>query len=161
MAEVFKLTGLDGTMANLRRLTQAIGDNILKKAVKKAIDPITASMKDFVPIGAEDEHGGLLRDSIGQRITNKQGSVRAIAGPRTKFKVPIGISKKGRNKGKVYYKIATRYAHLVEYGGSKMPAQPFMRPAWAEDGGEVALNTFLYELKKGVDEEVAKLPKVT
>lgn len=49
-----------------------------------------------------------------------------------------------------------RVAVFIEYGTVKMPAEPFMRPAW--DGGQgEALSAITNELKRGVDEATRSL----
>jgi HK97 gp10 family phage protein len=158
MREDMELVGADRVIANFELLSKAVQNRINRKAVTKAIRPITASAKANVKIGNREEPG-LLQKSIGEVIRTKKGMITAVTGPRRKFKVPIGISKRGKNKGKVRYKIATRYAHLQEFGSDTQAARPFMRPAWDANGGQTALNTYASEFAAGVNQEVQKLPK--
>ncbi len=49
----------------------------------------------------------------------------------------------------------TPHWHLLEFGTSKMPAQPFMRPALAESIGAVS-NEFVSQYKKAIDRAIKR-----
>jgi HK97 gp10 family phage protein len=51
-----------------------------------------------------------------------------------------------------------RVANFVEYGTVKMPAEPFMRPAF-DTGKSEALTAMTDELRRGIDDATKGLPK--
>lgn len=158
MKEDLELVGAEKVISNFELLSKAVQNKINRKAVVKALRPITDAAIANAPVGSREEPG-ILRDSIGEVVRAKKGITIGVTGPRRKFKVPIGISKRGKNRGKVQYKIATRYAHIEEYGSETQAAHPFMRPAWDTAGGKTALDTYAAEFAVGVEQEVQKMSK--
>lgn len=94
----------------------------LRKAVKDAAKPVLKTAKAYAPIGADIQNGkppGTLKKDltiIAERSKNK-----------AKYTVRVG--QKRRGKAKAVNANGTPYGGMVEYGTSKTPAQPFMRPA--------------------------------
>ena len=96
---------------------QRITEQIEKRAMDrlaKAAEGIAARAKGRVPVDT-----GKLRDSI--RVTRLPGD------PKLNVRVYSG----GRWKG------APFYAHMIEYGTSKMAAKPFLRPSLNESKGNI------------------------
>ncbi len=182
----YNLTGVDNINNNIILLTQKIRDKLLKRAMKKTLDPIQSAAVARVSVDT-----GTMRGAIQQKITTKGSkgeTVLGIVGIRRGIKVPIRVVSRGAHKGKLLMLVPSRYAHLIERGHKivvsaiwerdpkskfgrlkKMPlhrageivgfvrGKPFMRPAWDIYGKEVALKTFLVELDRGVSEEASKL----
>lgn len=183
----YELTGVDHIENNLDMLLRNVRDKQLKRAMKKTIDPIQAAAKARVDRDT-GTLADAIQQKISS-AGGKGEFVMGIVGIRRGIKFPIRVVTRGKHKGKVYVLIPTRYAHLLEFGhklvvhaiwerdptskhgrlrrihksdglivGSASP-RPFMRPAWDQHGGTVALQVFLTELDKGLQEEVSKLPK--
>ena len=147
---------LDVLSRNITQLTQKIANKLNAQAVREAAKPIRDLMRDIAP-RQETPWGGTLQSSIDMTVRTKKGVTTAYVGPRTKIRKPIKLSTKGKSKGQVQIAIPTRYAHLQEFGSSRQPARPFVRPAWDEYGGEVALNTYADVLIGGVQDEVNRM----
>jgi HK97 gp10 family phage protein len=158
------LTGSKAVYANLDNFTVVLRDKLLKRAMGRVTRPIEQAAKAACPVDL-----GTLRDSISTKTTSKKGkgtNLHAIIGPKRRVRVPIGIVRRGPNKGKIKMAIPTRYAHLVEFGhtivrngsiiGHAAPI-PFMRKAWDTAGGEIALNLFETELEAAIASEVIKV----
>ncbi len=184
----YNLVGVDRINNNIDLLTQAIRDKLLKRSMKKTLDPIQQAAIARVSVDT-----GTMRGAIQQKITSrgtKGETVFGVVGIRRGIKVPIRIVSRGAHKGKLLMLVPSRYAHLIERGHKivvsaiwekdpkskfgrlrKIPlhrageivgfvrGKPFMRPAWDVYGKETALKTFLVELDRGVVEEVGKLNK--
>jgi len=156
------IQGIDVLVENFDSLSIGVRDRVLKKAINAAAKPIMATAKQYCPTDL-----GTLKDSISLKVSakgTKGNAVTAVIGPKRGIKVPIRVAKRGAHKGQTLMAVPTRYAHFVEFGhldksGDRVPPEPFMRPAWDEDGGEVALNRFADAATLGVVDEVAKLPK--
>lgn len=98
------------------------------EAVVTAMTPVVSRAKRYARRSMDT---GNLHDSIGIKSTPrlKKGRLYAIVGPRRKFR-------KADPSGKGF-RVATKIAHLVEFGTSKSAAKPFMRPAWAVEKNKV------------------------
>ncbi len=111
---------------DLKAALEAVGNKVKKQtayqAVVEAMTPVVIAARRYARRSVET---GNLHESIGLKATPKlrKGRMYAIVGPRRKFKKPDPSGKGER--------IATSYAHLVEFGTSTAPAKPFLRPAWA------------------------------
>jgi hypothetical protein len=162
-SQCLELTGAEQVWRNLDDLTAVIRDKILKRAMKLASDPILKRMKDLVPRDFD-----VLHDAIEVKITSAGGKgdrIRCYVGIRRGVKIPTKTFKRGKRKGRVLIAIPTKYAHLVEFGFTKKLAdgseirvrpKPFVRPAWDEFGGEVALYTFAEVCEAMVSAEVIR-----
>lgn len=176
-------SGMNRIDTNLDRLSIALRDKAMKKAMKATITPIHGEARMHC---ATDT--GTLRDAIQMKISSKGSkgeTVFGIVGIRRGIKVPVRVVMKGRHKGAVYVLIPTKYAHLIERGhrlvthaiwerdpkskhgrlrlikGSGagtvigfVKARPFMRPAWDRYGGLKAVETFVINLDKALQEEI-------
>lgn len=158
------ITGQEQVWANLDQLNAAVRDKLLKRAMKAALTPIVEIAADLC-----DKGTGILADSIGMKISSAgtQGNlIVGIAGPRTGIRIPVSIHKGGLGLPP-FIAIPTRYAHLVEFGHDivthdgrivgHVGPHAFMRPAWDEAGGEVALYTFSDVMQDGIATEVAAM----
>lgn len=154
------LHGLEEIEANFQLLSKRVAGKVNRDALKAAVKPVEAAMIAKCPVGKGPE-AGLLKRSIGTVVRTKKGIQTAVTGPRRGFKVPAYVSTRGKNKGKVTYKIATRYGHLVEFGTSHSKAQPFVRPAWDAEGGSKSLERYVKKLDEGVKDAVARMKKRT
>lgn len=105
---------------------------------------------------------GLLRKSIGltvRRVRRKMQYVNrytARVGARGGFRVPKGFVTRGKNKGKAKFQDPRNYAHLVEYGTSKFPARPFIRPA-VEANDDAIMAGLQKGYEKGMERVVKKI----
>lgn len=98
--------------------------------------------------------GGLLRKSLGYKVKyyTRTGSAVAICGPRSRFRVQIGVVSRGPRKGQPVFANPQKYAHLVELGTRHSGARPFLKPA-GRTGLEVTLATLRSEIAAAMREE--------
>lgn len=110
----FQLHGLKGLDKALKQLPKSTGKSALRTALKNAAEPIAEAARSNAPRGPT----GNLVESIEVKTTLKktQKAGRLKAGDVEVF------------VGATWPKGA--HAHLIEFGTYKMPAQPFLRPAW-------------------------------
>lgn len=87
---------------------------------------IRTSAKSFA---TRSKDSGALGKSIALTINGKTGSKTARVGPLKNFKVTVTRTNKKTGKKYTVEAAPQKYSHLVEYGTSRTPAQPFMRPA--------------------------------
>lgn len=125
-------------LKELNNLLNKLPDKIAKKPLQNALraggNVVVKAAKAKAPVDT-----GLLRDSIAvKQAKQKTGAVHYQVG--------------------VYQKIGKKrpfYAHMIEFGTSKMSPKPFMRPAWEETKAEV-LRTFSVRLAKSITTEALK-----
>ena len=156
-----KLTGLEGVLDTLKSLPPELvskrGGPVLA-ALKKGAKVIQLQEKAnlraaiaHTTVDAKAESTGLLEKNLivsrGKAPTNGNGE-RVLV--RIKRKTYPGRS------GKPVTTLKT--AHLLEYGSSTQPAEPWIRPAFATKAEE-AIRTVERELLAGIARVVAKLSK--
>ncbi len=107
----FELRGVKELDHALAQLPKAVGRSVLRQALTRAAAPVVAEAEQNAPVGAT----GTLQASITAKttLTRSQKAQRVKAGAVEVF------------VGSVDPK-----SHLLEFGTSKMTAQPFLRPAW-------------------------------
>lgn len=128
------LTGERQLSRKLMRLQPAVQKKIGKDALVKAARPIIRATKaniggsrlskkrraELKALGFPRDFTGNLRRSIGYRLRRYGKRLIIVLGPRRP---------KGAHGHLVEYGTAPRYTDGGEFRG-KMPALPFMRPAW-------------------------------
>ena len=152
------LTGGDDIIANFNLLTTAVNKKLNLHAVAAAMKPIEEAAIQYCPEG-DDITRGLLKGSIDTKLSQAGPVCKAIMGPKRRVTMASHVRRRGKFKGQLLIKSPTRYARLVEFGAPNhnVKPQPFMRPAWDEEGGETALRRYVTDLKDGLAVEVSKL----
>lgn len=127
MADI-ELTGVDEILNKL----QQIGTNISRlenKALKNAAEPV---LEDAKATNAFNDKSGKLRKGLKiSNVKNKEG---------TKY-ILVGVDKSDNSK--------IFYGKFLEFGTSKMPAKPFLQPAY-EKNKENIKSTIAETLKEGL-----------
>jgi HK97 gp10 family phage protein len=135
--EVQGLKELDAALAQLPRSIQR---STLMRVLKKAGQPIADTARALAP-----ERSGKLKKSIvvSARLKNSVGKSEFSAALRAGL--GVGAARQalraarraapGKSFAEMYVGTAAgtgvvRYAHIVEFGSSKLPPNPFMRPAF-------------------------------
>ncbi|AJA49531.1 phage protein, HK97 gp10 family [Clostridium pasteurianum DSM 525 = ATCC 6013] len=124
MSASFDVDGFESLMSKLQSMGKE-GTKIEDEALQKAAEPILVDAKNSAPVRT-----GKLRDGlkISKAKKSKDGKY-----------VLVGTDKKDKD--------APFWATFIEFGTSKMPAQPFLRPAFEKNKKQV------FEIIK---EEIAK-----
>ncbi len=145
MANRVRIDGLRELEAALANLPKATGKNVLRRVLKKASAGTVADAQANAP----RDTGGLSQSIIiGARLNGRQTSLnRKEAGSRSAVEMFIGPS---YAKGK-----GGRHGHLLEFGTVKMPAQPFMRPAW-DANKDAALRSISDDLGSEIEKAAAR-----
>ncbi|MFY4862412.1 HK97-gp10 family putative phage morphogenesis protein [Aliarcobacter butzleri] len=124
-------------LESLKQFPQNIQNNILVGAVRAGAKPLVDAAKANVPVDTAN-----LKRSIGinRKKTKDKSQVWFTVSPR----------KGGKNDG--------FYGHMVEFGTSKMAAQPFMRPAF-ESQDKQSIEAVKEYMALRIDKEVEKARK--
>lgn len=120
-----KLLGLTKLQRKLDRLPAVAKDHI-RTEMAKAADEIVAMMKSLAPILKEPDPRrtpGALRNSIGWTWGKAPKYSTVVASVKSSLGGDLTITIYAGNS-------AVRYAHFVEFGTYKMPAQPFFYVSW-------------------------------
>lgn len=115
----------------LKGLEPKVAKQIVKKAMRKGMKLIQSAAKDKAPF------------ETGQ--TKKAIKVRAAKLGRKGIGIDVKV-------GEGDYKGETFYASFLEYGTSKMPPKPFMRPAY-DSKKDQAENVTMNEIKEIIEQE--------
>lgn len=152
-----KLSGLDGVLNTLQSLPKEVVSKRggpVKSALRKGALVILREAKlnlahstsNLTEDGAEST--GLLQKSV---IASRGKAPIGVNGERYLIRVKRNTYTR---KGKAVTTLKT--AQILEYGSSKQPAEPWLRPAFQTKARE-AISTVERELVKGIDRIVKKL----
>lgn len=161
-----KLTGLDGVLDTLRALPPELvskrGGPVLA-ALKKGAKPIDAQRRanlQAVTANTNDEGKRYSTGLLAKNLAVTRGKPPfGGKGERVLLRVRRKIypGKSGKSGGgNAVSTLAS--ANLLEYGSSKQPAEPWIRPAF-ESRAREAIETAERELLAGIDRIVNKLAR--
>ena len=154
-----KLTGIDGVLETLKSLPPEVvskrggpvksalrkGALVILKAEKAALQLATANANDE---GKRYSTGLLLKNLIASR------GKPPTSGKGERYLVRVRRKTYPRKGGKAVSTLKT--AQILEYGSSKQPAEPWIRPAFNANARN-AISTIETELVKALDRVVKKL----
>lgn len=161
MARV-KVTGALDIERALLALSRTEARKIGRAAIRKAARQIELAAEANVPVRT-----GTLKKAVQVKVDQGRDKSFLFANIRIKKGPPRPrkTNRKSRIKGKLAearygYQIGTQpevYGAFVEFGapGNGVAPQPFMRPAWDSDGGNVALGRIGKELGDGIEKAAA------
>ncbi len=123
-----KVEGVKELVSALQALGKSVGKAALRRVGRKAMEPMAEAARAMAPVD-----DGYLRDSIS--IANSQiKSVREGGATMT----ASGFRSAAKDGVSIYMGTANRNGVPREFGSSRSPAQPFMRPAFDREGPRVA-----------------------
>lgn len=134
-SQSFKVEGLRELDAALAELGKSLGRGVMRRAAVKALTPMIADARARVE--ASTNGTGALAESLAVSTTlSKRQRKEARRESKSYFEMYAGAS-------------ALPHAHLLEFGTGerahksgksvgKMPPEPFMRPAWDANKGDMA-----------------------
>jgi HK97 gp10 family phage protein len=138
----------------LSKIPSTLQEKVVVGATRAAARVIANEAKDRVPVKT-----GLLKKSIGiakaKRADTPNGVIRFYVVPKSKISIGSKVSVGGKS-GKLKAKVNAYYAHMVEFGTSKMAAHPFLRPAF-ENSGDKSVKAFQEYALKRTEKELKKL----
>lgn len=156
------MKGLESTVAQLNGWPVKMRTRILRSAIGKGARIIARGMKAAYRSNWNVKRGqDLMQKAIGIKISDgyrpdkyggRTGQVTARIGVRRGFKEQRGVRTRGKNKGKPFYHIPSRVAHLKEKGhGGKHPAQAhaFMQPGFEKTKAQ-AKTAIIDTINKGI-----------
>lgn len=132
MAEAVKIKGLRELARKLKQMPVELRGKTLNAALRKGAKEIASEAQRRVPV-----RDGVLQRSIVIRKAR-------VINPNNEASQTVSVRKNAKSGGNPYY------ASFVEFGTSKMPARPFMRPAFESRNGD-ALAVFKTELSKRIE----------
>lgn len=159
-----KMEGLRELDAALAQLPKSTARSVLRRALKKAAQPVADAADRMVPV----KSGGLKASlSVAGRTRNltglkEYGQTLKAGGSREEAVGALRSARRAAGGGGSRAEIDVRYtaphAHLLEFGTVKMPAHPYLRPAW--DGNkQAALESVKTELASEIEKAVARAGK--
>lgn len=144
------VSGLHDLQARLLALPEALAERALRPATAAAARVIRDEAVDSAPVYHGDvQQGhpppGTLRRSIFHMYLPERSSAHRVV-----FGVGVRRKDAGDPTGKGAF-----YWHMVEYGTSKMPAHPFLRPAYEKKVAE-AFEVMKQRLAAEISKEVGR-----
>lgn len=157
MANEFQIQGLDEVLAKMRALGPGLAAKGARTAMRKAANVVRDAAKANAAKLDRPETPLRIADNIAVQFSAKTlkttGDVMMRVGVRGGAK-QYSNTRENRGKGRVGTEYAiggsTFYWRFLEFGTSKMPARPFMRPALQENIGR-ATDVAVVELNKALD----------
>jgi len=148
VADTKNLTGFAELAKALRDLGPRVGRKHLRAATSKGAAVIRKKARELAPVDT-----GEMRKDIQQKREKTSGDNIASYSVYTRSGKKSRMSGKARNVDKDSF-----YWKFQEFGTAKMPAQPFMRPAF-ESEKENAVDVLGAELDKRIQKEAADMAR--
>lgn len=149
MADLMKLSGFKEMGDAMRELGPRVAKNTLRRAVSSGAAVIRNEAKSRAPVAT----GEMQRDIMVKRERDTKGQMSAT------YSVFVRSGRKSRLSGKTRdVQKDSFYWRFVEFGTSKMPARPFIRPAF-EAKKDVAVSTIGEALAAGIQKAAAEVAK--
>lgn len=149
MADGLKLTGFKELADALRELGPRVARNSLRRAVSAGAAEIRNEARARAPV----DTGEMRKDIMVKRERDTKGEMSAKYSVFVRSGKKSRLAGKGRNVQKDSY-----YWKFVEFGTSKMPAKPFLRPAY-EAKKEEAVKIIGENLDEGIQKAARELAK--
>jgi HK97 gp10 family phage protein len=138
MAFTMKVEGFKELEAELEKLSKAAGKGVLRRALKKAAQPMADLAQSLAPVGETRTLSSSV--TVSTRLSKRQASMhrKMFSSDRASVEMFVGAGPYAS-------------AHTQEFGTVHHGPQPFMRPAWDQDK-----NAMLARLKAELWSEVQK-----
>lgn len=140
MAGAVNVEGLKELSAKLKELGETVAARNLKGAAKDAMLPTEQAAKANIPVGSilhKTYKGRTVTPGFAQRSVKR--AVTSARGSKNIVKAMVGVAREA------FYAVA-----FLERGTSKMPARPWLVPAFESTQGQV-LQLFKESLKKRIE----------
>lgn len=147
-----KIDGLKDLKRALERLAPELRKSSQSAVLRAGAKPILKQEKARAPVA-----DGTLKRSLGIKLLGKGIKTSAKIGVRKGFKgksLGFKMSRRGATRGQMTERFAdpTNYGHLVEFGTSHSPANPFVRNSIEAASGEV-----IDAMANGLDKHLTKV----
>ncbi|WP_249554267.1 HK97-gp10 family putative phage morphogenesis protein [Shewanella sp. 8A] len=148
----FSIVGLKEVKAKMNKVNQTVLDTGTRSALRKAAGIVKKAAQQNA-LGVDDpKTGRRIRDNItlqfASRLFQRNGVIMYRVGVVTnRGRIPTPNADEGARGN-------TPHWHLVEFGTERAQAQPFMRPALANNINQV-INSFTFEFDKELDKALS------
>ena len=163
MSVEFNIEGLDEVQEKLKRLgDKRLSKRISRKAARQAMNIVRDAARNAAkaiddPSTPEKIHKEIVVQGGKSRNSNE---IKMRVGVRGGARVPYTSNDDNRRAGRIgkSYQMEGKvfYWRFIEFGTSRMPATPFMRPA-LQNNIQAVTNSFAENFNKEIDKELAKL----
>jgi HK97 gp10 family phage protein len=142
-----EVKGLRELGLQMRALGADMAGKVARQATASGASVVRKAVKDRVPVDTGNLRAAIVMKRERQTRLTEEYVVAVRKGKRR----DVTAAKRGEGKlGKDAY-----YAHMVEFGTVKMPAQPFIRPGFEESAGR-ATEAIAKRLKQRIDKARSK-----
>ncbi len=148
----FSIVGLKEVKAKMNRVSQTVLDTGTRSALRKAAGIVKKAAQQNALAVDDPKTGRRIRDNItlqfASRLFQRDGVIMYRVGVATnRGRIPTPNTDEGARGN-------TPHWHLVEFGTERAQAQPFMRPALANNINQV-INSFTFEFDKELDKALS------
>ncbi len=148
----FSILGLKEVKAKMNKVSQTVLDTGTRAALRKAAGIVKKAAQQNALAVDDPKTGRRIRDNItlqfASRLFQRDGVIMYRVGVATnRGRIPTPNADEGARGN-------TPHWHLVEFGTERAQAQPFMRPALANNINQV-INSFTFEFDKELDKALS------
>lgn len=162
----FKITGLEQALGRMKTLRTDIPAKAVVIAARKAMEPVKAAAIAGAKRFDDPETSRSIAENIVIATKNNYRKGYVVAkvgvqgGARLGTKLAVRDNKKTREKGTAGQEYTVAHWRLLEFGTVNMRAQPFMRPALAENVDKV-VDRFVASLNPAIDKALLNAARAT
>lgn len=138
---------VDANLDNLTNLRKSLQNKIMRPAVTKASRPILKAAKAN---SSQVKRSGALQKSWGIKTKTGRTAVYCVVGPKSAYRIVLGVATKGKSKGRQITARPGSYLHFLEKDGSRIRAKPVLRPAVQSQESQIS-TTIETEVAAGIE----------
>jgi HK97 gp10 family phage protein len=158
VADTRNVKGADQICANLRSMTETLRKRLLRKSVVAGAYVVRDAARSKAPVRTGRLRDAIIIKLIPERTNKWQVTYYVVARSGKRFQNIRVRFRDGAEFGVRKYSYRAYngdafYWRFVEFGTARMSAQPFMRPAFAQNK-EKALGLITLYLREGIDQSV-------
>lgn len=148
MAAEFKIQGLDGVLAKMRAVTDAVTNKAVRGSASRAMRVVRdAARANARRIDDPQSAADIAKNiAVSTKVYPRLGEVRSRVGVRGGARPDSRQRPDPKNTG---------HWRFIEFGTSEQPARPFMLPALTNNIDKV-VSTFVQDLNQNIDRVAAK-----
>lgn len=148
----FRVRGLDAVKAQLRALGEELATKAAKGAARAAFKPVLDAAKALAP-----RDTGALADSLvlASAVTPTGGAAVGIRIGKGRGAAQARVAAAAFGEAQIEKLPPARRWHFTEFGTSRQPAHPFLRPAF-DASVQTVVDSIAAELKKAIARAIKK-----
>lgn len=153
-----KLRGLEGVLAQLKEVSNEMGDKALKAAGRVAFKRVADMARQLVPVDSGDLREAITIRAVKLHANNGSVAIGIQISSKTTASKQATLAAAAFGEAQVARVPPSRRWHWIELGTSRQAPKPFLRPA-LDANAQAVIDDLSEQLRKKIAAAVKKASK--